>query len=518
MNNKNTAAALLTLLLMSLVHPVGAGMHVVPSELADAEGALDNWLPFSSATPNGSRYQQVFGASDFSSLSGPQWITEIAFRPDANYSFPASEIIPDVRISLSTTSKGVDALSMVFADNLGSDETVVISGPMQIVTNPTGPAGGPMDFSTIIKLTTPFYYDPALGNLLLDVTVPRHNSVGALDAVWSEEDAVSSVFTNSSSPDALTADSANSIGLVTRFTAVAEIPMLDQPPIADAGEDKVLIEPGSTVELNGLDSFDPEGDALEFLWYLDRPIGSGAWYDDFTSPTPRFVPDRYGDYVATLTVTDSEGHMGRDEVIISFRNLAPTADAGPNQAVLVGDTVELDGRASSDANGDALRYAWTIDSKPIGSLANIAAPNSELTNFVPDIAGTYNVQLVVNDLLLTSDPDYAEIVVISVEDAIFGALMDAIDVINALDITAFKSRNMRKPLTGELNEVLRKITQGQSHAALVELEHTILTRTDGCSVSGIPDQTDWLMDCDAQSQVHPVIAKSIALLRRLIYG
>ncbi|MGI9134355.1 MAG: PKD domain-containing protein, partial [Rhodoferax sp.] len=39
-------------------------------------------------------------------------------------------------------------------------------------------------------------------------------------------------------------------------------------------------------------------------------------------------------------------------------NVAPVANAGANQTVTVGDSVQLTG-SGSDANGDTLTYSWT---------------------------------------------------------------------------------------------------------------------------------------------------------------
>ena len=78
-------------------------------------------------------------------------------------------------------------------------------------------------------------------------------------------------------------------------------------------------------------------------------------------------------------------------------NTKPVADAGGDQTVTVGASAQLDGSGSSDADGDALTYAWAITSAPEGSTA--ALSNAAIVNpaFTPDLAGKYNIQLVVND-------------------------------------------------------------------------------------------------------------------------
>lgn len=78
-------------------------------------------------------------------------------------------------------------------------------------------------------------------------------------------------------------------------------------------------------------------------------------------------------------------------------NSVPVANAGLDQNITVGVPVELDGSASSDADGDALTYSWALTSKPNGSSALLASPTSESPTFVPDLAGSYALSLTVND-------------------------------------------------------------------------------------------------------------------------
>jgi DNA primase len=59
--------------------------------------------------------------------------------------------------------------------------------------------------------------------------------------------------------------------------------------------------------------------------------------------------------------------------------------------------VTLDGSRSSDVNGDALSYAWTLTDKPAGSTVALANATSAQATFTADVAGVYTATLVVND-------------------------------------------------------------------------------------------------------------------------
>ena len=88
------------------------------------------------------------------------------------------------------------------------------------------------------------------------------------------------------------------------------------------------------------------------------------------------------------------------------QNVAPTAEAGPDQSVPLGATVNLSGAQSTDPDGpQPLTYAWQFTHRPPGSsavLSNAAAINP---SFVADVAGLYVVDLVVGDGLANSSPD-----------------------------------------------------------------------------------------------------------------
>ena len=80
-------------------------------------------------------------------------------------------------------------------------------------------------------------------------------------------------------------------------------------------------------------------------------------------------------------------------------NLPPTADAGADQSLRAGDTVNLDGSGSSDDNTapEALAYSWSFSLKPGGSMATLSGADTATPSFVADLAGSYVVELVVTD-------------------------------------------------------------------------------------------------------------------------
>lgn len=90
-------------------------------------------------------------------------------------------------------------------------------------------------------------------------------------------------------------------------------------------------------------------------------------------------------------------------------NTTPVADAGSPQAVMVGDTVVLDGSGSNDVDEDTLTYRWSFESLPVDSFTELDTTDPVHPGFVTDEAGTYVVRLIVNDSTVDSAPDTVEI-------------------------------------------------------------------------------------------------------------
>ena len=225
---------LIVLVLCSMIGVAEADiMVVVPLSDTAIEGNSDNFFPFSAIPPvaPSMRYQQVYGATDFvpAVLFGPQYITQVAFRPDGDFRFANafSSTISSIQIDLSTTSTAPDGLSTTFANNVGADDTVVFpKGPLPLSSSDTGPARGPKDFDIVVNLQTPFRYDPTQGNLLLDVRNFSGGETTGFDAEATPGDTVSRVYADDVTASVGTTDT---IGLVTRFTFGAA-PVVPEPP------------------------------------------------------------------------------------------------------------------------------------------------------------------------------------------------------------------------------------------------------------------------------------------------
>jgi hypothetical protein len=157
------------------------------------------------------RYQQVYDADLFP--AGPLSITDITFFHTL---FPGGAISANTYIfHLSTTAKTVgDLNTAVLTNNIGGDDALFASLAL------SGDPGTSLAISG-----TPFTYDPANGNLLLDITTTTPNLAGL------------SIFFDARNGD-FGADSSRAhdygtgftgFGLVTQFTFTAAAEPVPEP-------------------------------------------------------------------------------------------------------------------------------------------------------------------------------------------------------------------------------------------------------------------------------------------------
>jgi hypothetical protein len=158
---------------------------VVPNFNTSTPGNTDDDIE---AGPLDIRFQQIYGSGQFSGVGGPLLISAFANRA-APGTGAASLSATSVDVYASTTryfsnNNGGEALFLrdTFATNLGPDNTLVFSGPVD-VRSPgcAGPGVCPFDF--IFPLSTPFLYDPTQGRLLLDFHIVGLSGSGSFDSV-----------------------------------------------------------------------------------------------------------------------------------------------------------------------------------------------------------------------------------------------------------------------------------------------------------------------------------------------
>ncbi|MHC4125852.1 MAG: GLUG motif-containing protein, partial [Planctomycetota bacterium] len=102
----------------------------------------------------------------------------------------------------------------------------------------------------------------------------------------------------------------------------------------------------------------------------------------------------------------------------------------------------------------------------------------------------------------------------NIESSMQGTLGDAVDAM--LDPNSLKNANMANALSNKIDEVLAMIEAGNYQAALKKLKNDILKKTDGCANSGEPDKNDWIVTCEQQGRIYPLIMETIEYVKSLI--
>ncbi len=124
--------------------------------------------------------------------------------------------------------------------------------------------------------------------------------------------------------------------------------------------------------------------------------------------------------IAAFAACGGGGNTGVATTPTTLANTPPVANAGAAQSVVAGSSVTLDASTSSAATGKTLTYAWTLTSRPDGSMATLCCgggssfpsfsswqdspalldfgkANTVKPTFRADVAGTYVARLIVND-------------------------------------------------------------------------------------------------------------------------
>jgi hypothetical protein len=196
-------------------------------------------------------------------------------------------------------------------------------------------------------------------------------------------------------------------------------------PVAQAAFGAGAAETCTDLILDATGSADADGPTpLTYEWTVAQaPVGSTATFADPSAQIATFAPDLAGHYVFTLVVRDGGGAGSvpvqlATDVTDRPGNSDPVADAGASQVVdavsecqvsgsdLICDacpdvTIPLDGRASSDPDGDGLTYHWELTSGwGVLDDADTATPSLTLGGLAP-AQGTTESRTVFLSLVVT---------------------------------------------------------------------------------------------------------------------
>ncbi len=287
-------------------------------------------------------------------------------------------------------------------------------------------AGTESDFSNEVSvaLSSPTTSQTPLSNAGQDqnvneggtVTLSAGTSDPGLTYLWKQVSGTSVVLSTPTAPQttfttpdvksggewlAFTLTVTDSNGQTSSDTCQVYVQWVNEPPLANAGPDQNVNE-GATVTLSGANSSDPDGEALTYAW--QQVSGTPVVLSDPTASQATFkTSDVTADgetLVFQLTVTDPQGLPSSDSCLVNvlWVNQPPVANAGPDQQIMEGKQVTLNGSGSGDPEGLALQYEWVQTSGTTVVLSNrfAAQPTFIAPNVGPE-GVTLMFQLTVTD-------------------------------------------------------------------------------------------------------------------------
>jgi len=145
-------------------------------------------------------------------------------------------------------------------------------------------------------------------------------------------------------------------------------------------------------------------------------------------------------------------------------NTAPVANAGNDVTVQINNPIMLDGSGSHDAEQTNLAYSWSVFSGPAGSKAQLSVTDVVNPSFTPDVAGSYTINLIVNDGFVDSAVDSMVVTATALPIANAGP-----DIPNALVnvSVSLSGSGSQDPLGGTLNYAWTLQGPAGSNAALM---------------------------------------------------
>ncbi len=158
-------------------------------------------------------------------------------------------------------------------------------------------------------------------------------------------------------------------------------------------------------------------DPINYEHYALNNLGQVAYYNDhaiyfFDGVQTRLISPQFDNSlsVTSLDLNDhgaivwnevgfgGEGYFGSVYQATVYPQAPPVAEAGADQSVYIDSIAQLDGSASSDLEGAALSYQWTLTA-PDGSdiTSALSNPYDVMPSFTPTQYGDYTATLLVND-------------------------------------------------------------------------------------------------------------------------
>ena len=146
------------------------------------------------------------------------------------------------------------------------------------------------------------------------------------------------------------------------------------------------------------------GDDRTFEWRLEHaPDGSERALTSRHIQRAELFLDRAGAYAVDRWVRVGAAETWTHRFYIDAFPTPPVAVITGRGTVAVGETATVDGSDSESPEATALEYLWRLARRPRGSTAELVHSGDVARQLVPDVPGTYQIELQVFDGVLWSE-------------------------------------------------------------------------------------------------------------------
>jgi hypothetical protein len=320
-------------------------------------------------------------------VSGDLWPTEAPgtvgpLAPDAG-----ADVDVTVDVRLCTTGGDSDSIGVISTSQ--HDGTESDSSTLVTTANQVAPVANDDEYSTdedtALEVGAPgvlgndsdpncdarsvaWYTQPDNGTVLLD---PDGSFLYAPDPNFSGDDS----FTYNASDGNLT----------DMATVIVHVLGGGDDPIVNAGEDQSADE-GEVVYFDG--NFVDPARTLTAGETIHWDFGDGETTTGTLTPSHAY--DDNGEYTVTLTITDGEGDVGEDSLVVTVDNVAPSVDAGLDQTAQPGELVSFNGDFTDPGTDDTWTIEWDLGD---GTIIN----DTKTFDYAYEDPGIYTVTMTVTD-------------------------------------------------------------------------------------------------------------------------
>jgi|GEM_PF-5384592 len=189
---------------------------------------------------------------------------------------------------------------------------------------------------------------------------------------------------------------------IPRDISISVLSQANRPPVCEVAESSINTSVGEIVELDASSTTDPDNNTMTYLWTQNIIADEEELtITNANQAIATITPEVAGTFEFEFVANDGIESCSPVSVTVTVSpNGRPTANAGEDQSVCLGDTVQLNGSSSEDPDQHELEYIWSVeDDGGTGLTENELSPSNAVVDptFETVNPGVITLSLVVSD-------------------------------------------------------------------------------------------------------------------------